>query len=234
MAGHKSDKPKPPKEPKLNTPFKGLKIQAKAAPEPKAPPKPVKQAPEPQASTDNDLFLQAMSGVERVGSARSRIEPQKTLEKRGPSDDEMALMELKSLVEGDTPFALTESEEFVSGIAPGVTQELLRELSQGTYAFRRHIDLHGHTKDEAKEAVTRFIPEARRDNERCVLIVTGRGKSSPLGMSVIKEALPRWLSRAPLRSHVLAFCTAKAVHGGPGAFYVLLRRQGTRPFGVGA
>lgn len=225
MSGRKKDA--------LNTPFKGLKLTAKAQEKPAPKPQPQKSPP-PAASSDSDAFLQAMSGVERLGGTRERIEPQKTLEKRGPTDDEMALMELRSLVEGDTAFALTESEEFVSGIAPGVTQELLRELAQGTYAFRLHIDLHGHTKDEAKSAVTRFVSEARRSNERCVLVITGRGKSSPNGVSVIKEALPRWLCRAPLRSHVLAFCTAKAVHGGPGAFYVLLRRQGTKPFGVWA
>lgn len=221
-----------PKEPKLNTPFKGLKLPARPAAEtrPAAPPSARDRQP---ATTDTELFLQAMSGVAPVTQERVRVEPQKTLEKRGPSDDELALMELKSLVDGDAPFALTESEEHISGAAPGVTQELIRELAAGTYAFRRHVDLHGHTKDEAKAAVTRFITEARRDDERCVLIITGRGKSSPTGVSVIKEALPRWLSRAPLRNHVLAFCTAKAVHGGPGAFYVLLRRQGTRPFAFG-
>ena len=140
-------------------------------------------------------------------------------------------LELQSLVEGKGTFEIIDSEEALSGKAPGVSNEILERLRQGHFSFRRHIDLHGHSRDEAKEIVTRFVSEARRDGERCVLVITGRGKSSPTGISVLREALPRWLSRAPLSSHVLAFASARHVDGGAGAFYVLLRRPGVRPFG---
>ncbi len=143
-------------------------------------------------------------------------------------------MELESFVRGTSPFDLTESEEFQSGTAPGVTDELLHNLKNGEFAFRRHLDLHGMSREEAHAALNEFVVASRRDGERCVLVITGRGKGSPDGVSVLKETLPRWLSRAPARAHVLAFCTALGVHGGPGAFYVLLRRQGVRPFGVQA
>ena len=85
---------------------------------------------------------------------------------------------------------------------------------------------HFDNEFQSLKELLRFIGGSRRGGEGCVLVVTGRGKRSPNGLSVLREALPRWLSRAPLNSHVLAFCTARRVDGGPGAFYVLLRRAG--------
>jgi len=191
--------------------------------------------PTDTALDDAELFLRAVGGVSSPPRRHvARVEPAKTLVREGPSDEALALMEFESFARGDSPFDLTDSEELQTGAAPGVTHELVRSLQRGDYAFRRHLDLHGLHRDEAHVALNTFIAEARRHDERCVLIVTGRGKGSPEGLSVLKQALPRWLSRSPLRAHVLAFCTAQAVHGGPGAFYVLLRRQGVRPFGVGA
>ncbi|MBC7794549.1 MAG: Smr/MutS family protein [Clostridia bacterium] len=178
-------------------------------------------------SSEADEFLRAVSGVAPLGRRAldtTRIEPEKRLKSEQLDDDALALAELQSLVDGDTPFRTVESEEFYSGAAPGVSGELLIRLGEGTFAFRKHIDLHGFIREDAKDALVSFIAEARREGERCVLVITGRGRSSPGGISVIREALPRWLSRFPLRSHVLAYCTAKSVDGGPGAFYVLLRR----------
>ena len=183
------------------------------------------------SAAESDEFLRAMGGTAPIVASTKRVEPEKRLESALPDDDTLALAELQALVEGDTPFHVVESEEFYSGSAPGVSHELVEKLREGAFSFRRHVDLHGYTRDDAKTALTDFIASARRDGERCVLVVTGRGKSSPGGISVIREALPRWLGRFPLRSHVLAFCTARSVDGGPGAFYVLLRRLGSRPYG---
>lgn len=174
-----------------------------------------------------DEFLRAMGNIAPLGKkATLRVEPAKRLVSELPDDDSLALAELQSLVEGDTPFRIVESEELYSGAAPGVSQELVERLREGTFSFRRHVDLHGYTRDDAKTALIDFIASARRDGERCVLVITGRGLGSPGGNAVLREALPRWLGRFPLRSHVLAYCTARSVDGGPGAFYVLLRRLG--------
>ncbi len=214
----------------FNSPFHDLKLPPKEAPPPPVP----KAAPAARVESQSDeaYFESAMSGVAPIDHNRARVEPDKTPQRKGPDDEALALQELKSLVDGDAPFKIADSEEELSGTAPGVSHETLLALRTGDFAFRRHIDLHGLRREEAKEALVGFVTTARREGERCVLVVTGRGKGSPSGVSVLREALPRWLSRAPLRAHVLAFSTAQAVHGGPGAFYVLLRRQGVRPFGI--
>lgn len=213
----------------FNSPFAKLEL-------PHAPPEPEKPAPKavtpppPADEDDGALFLRAMAGVRSVPKDATRIEPAKTLESRLPDDEALALMEFESFARGETPFELSDSEELHYGLAPGVTQETLRNLQKGEFAFRRHLDLHGLDREGAHAAIIEFVINSRKSGERCVLIITGRGKGSPTGISVLKETLPRWLSRAPVRAHVLAFCTALGVHGGPGAFYVLLRRQGVKPF----
>lgn len=148
-----------------------------------------------------------------------------------PSEDDLALAELSSLCEGQGTFRTHESEEDFFGAAPGVSHTLLDNLRRGFYAVQQTIDLHGMTREQAHRALAAFISHARcREGASCVLVVTGRGRSSPAGLSVLRESLPRWLSRAPVRPHVLAYATARPVDGGPGAFYVLLRRQGMAPF----
>lgn len=221
----------------FNSPFKGLQIELPKAParppketrtKPEARPQPLEEEP-----TEEALFLSAMGDVQPIAGRDQKLE-RPPVEKRvriRRSEDEEALAELEALVNGEQIFEMHESEEFLSGVAPGVNHQLLGQLRRGEHSHRRHIDLHGLSREEAKVELARFISDSRRSGERCVLVVTGRGRKSPGGISVLRESLPRWLTRHPNRPHVLAFCTARPHDGGPGAFYVLLRRPGVRPFG---
>jgi DNA-nicking Smr family endonuclease len=211
----------------FNTPFAGVTL-------PEPPPEPEPPAPPARSSeeTDADAFAAAMAGVEPIDRGAGRVEPAKRTEAALPDDEQEALLELVNLVEGDGPFRFVDAEEVHAGMAPGVSRELLDKLQRGAFSTRRHLDLHGLSRVEAKPRLIDFLVEARRDGERCVLVVTGRGRSSPDGISVLREILPRWLSRSPLRAHVLAFSTALQADGGPGAYYVLLRRPGVKPYGT--
>ena len=101
---------------------------------------------------------------------------------------------------------------------------LLRRLRRGDFAWQAHIDLHGLTRDPARDALVRFFASARVQGFRCVLVVHGRGHNSEDGRPVLKPLVQRWLQRAPLKGWVFAYATAKPVDGGAGAMYVLLRR----------
>ena len=57
-----------------------------------------------------------------------------------------------------------------------------------------------------------------------MLVVTGRGLHSKDQVSVLKDALKRWMATGRFSRHVLAFATARPHDGGAGAVYVLLRR----------
>lgn len=222
----------------FNSPFKRAKAALKAAhagakaaaPAAARPPlRPMSVAP---TASDAELFARAIAGTVALGDDAPRLPAKLPPVLPPPTDDAIAIAELEDLVRGNGTFRVHESEEVLFGLAPGVNFVLLDNLKRGHYAYEHCIDLHGMVREVAHVEVARFISQARcRDGASCVLVVTGRGRSSPDGTSVLRESLPRWLTRAPIRAHVLAFCTARAVDGGPGAFYVLLRRQGVHPFG---
>ena len=140
--------------------------------------------------------------------------------------DADALEELRALVQGDRPFDLADSDEFVEGWVAGFDHGIVRRLRRGDYAVQGHLDLHGLTKEEAKLAAERFLKESRERAKRCVLLVHGRGLHSKDQVPVLKEALQHWLSTARFGKHVLAFATARPQDGGAGAVYVLLRKLG--------
>ncbi|MEF3193318.1 MAG: Smr/MutS family protein [Halothiobacillaceae bacterium] len=102
----------------------------------------------------------------------------------------------------------------------GVSHQVLRKLRRGQYSVGAVLDLHGHTVDEARTALTRFLNQHRGHPYRCVRIIHGKGYHSPTGQGKLKRLLNRWL---PQREDVLAFCSARPMDGGTGALYVLLK-----------
>jgi len=74
----------------------------------------------------------------------------------------------------------------------------------------------------AKEALAAFLHRVRRDSLSCVRIIHGKGNGSRHRGPVLKQKINGWLRQ---RDEVLAFCSARAMDGGTGAIYVLLRRR---------
>ena len=169
-------------------------------------------------------FMREMQGVKPL--ARGNFVPAQQRVKQAPrrDDDTEALAELADLVEGRAYFDITNSDEFIEGIAHGLDRRLLRRLRRGYFSVQAHIDLHGRTRKEAREVLPGFIAESRKRGRRCVLIVHGRGLNSKDQIPVLKESLKVWLTRGAMSRSVLAFCTARPPDGGAGAVYVLLRK----------
>ncbi len=97
-----------------------------------------------------------------------------------------------------------------------------RRLKRGELPVDGRIDLHNLTLDQAHSALTGFIRGAYGRGARCVVVVTGKGKS---GEGKIRRETPHWLNQAALRPLVLAVTEARVNDGGSGAFYVLLKRK---------
>jgi DNA-nicking Smr family endonuclease len=76
------------------------------------------------------------------------------------------------------------------------------------------------TGAEAKAALRGFIAECVDHRLRCVRVVHGKGRRSGPRGPVLKNVVNHWLQRA---DDVLAFGSARAVDGGSGAIYVLLK-----------
>jgi len=140
-------------------------------------------------------------------------------------EDNLAMAELASLIGQDQSWAIEVDEDQVyTARAPGVSKEMTKRLQKGEIPPNKSIDLHGMTRQEAHQHVRRTLLAVRRDGHRCLKVVTGRGHNTPDGHGVLKEALPTWLTTAPLNAHVLALVTAPGRLGGQGAYLILLRR----------
>jgi DNA-nicking Smr family endonuclease len=225
--------PRKKKDESFNNPFKSaLKVlqeqqkkpasPAKAPAAPPPPARPARRRPSPEED-EAALFLSAMDGVEQLTERGEPPAPNPRLPEILDENAE-ALAELSELVAGSGPFDIADTDEFIEGLAPGLDRRLLRALRRGDFSVQGHLDLHGMTQAQAKEAVDRFLADSRRAGKRCVLIIHGRGLHSKDQIPVLKERLRVWLSQKRIGSAVLAFATARPHDGGAGAVYVLLRR----------
>lgn len=217
-----------------NTPFGALKKLKES--KPSAPPPLLKAAltrpATPAASsrdralTDEELFMQEVAGSQRIQPRAGRVgaPPPDPNRKPPKSDDAEVLASLADLCGGDGPFDISDSDEYIEGLGDGIDRRILKRLQNGEYAVQAHLDLHGATREEARELVGRFMVESRRAGRRCVLIVHGRGLHSKDQIPVLKSSLRGWLERGQIARTVLAFATARPSDGGAGAVYVLLRR----------
>jgi DNA-nicking Smr family endonuclease len=118
--------------------------------------------------------------------------------------------------------------------APGVDRRTAERLRRGELPIEARLDLHGMTQEEAHGALDAFLARAVGAGQRCVLVITGKGRRRRDAAEedaiveragVLRSAVPRWLNEAPNRARLLAFAPARPQHGGGGALYLLLRRR---------
>jgi len=176
-------------------------------------------------SDDDDaaLFLNAVQGAAPVsGKGRDVAVPAR--EGKSASAPPDPAKGLREVLEGKVEFALHHTNEYVEGFVLGLDPLVLARLRAGQYSPEKYLDLHGLNAQQAYDALIWFIRDAYQKGLRTVVVVTGRGKNSPDGIGVLRLMLQQWLNRDPLKRVVLAFCTARAHDGGPGAVYVLLRK----------
>lgn len=102
----------------------------------------------------------------------------------------------------------------------GVRDQVLRRLRRGLIPSEDELDLHGLTQTEARDRLAEFITHSRDAGRRCVRVVHGKGYRSGVRGPVLKTAVNLWLRR---HLDVMAFSSARAIDGGTGAVYVLLR-----------
>jgi DNA-nicking Smr family endonuclease len=102
----------------------------------------------------------------------------------------------------------------------GVRIQSMRRLRRGLYPIEDELDLHGLSQSAARRQLADFIARSRDAGCRCVRIVHGKGYRSGARGPVLKTAVNLWLRR---HLDVMAFVSARAIDGGSGAMYVLLR-----------
>jgi len=181
---------------------------------------------EPGPESDEKLFKQAMEGVTPIPHPNfvERGLPLPPPEKPEPQAEIEPLLKLKDLVQHGTGFEVADTPEYIEGTMYHVHPGIARRLHQGDFSIQAYINLHRFKVAEAREAFERFVKWAVATGKTGVLIVHGRGLSSP-SEPVLKQKVVEWLTRGPWRKWVVAYATARSCDGGAGATYVLLRRR---------
>src|ERR1700736_327052 len=102
----------------------------------------------------------------------------------------------------------------------GVRTQVVRRLRRGLIPIEDELDLHGLSQAAARDHLAEFLANSRYAGRRCVRIIHGKGYRSGARGPVLKMAVDIWLRR---HLDVMAFTSARAIDGGTGAVYVLLR-----------
>ena len=200
---------------------------AKAAAKGKAPPKPPPATPKRPSSSvevwrpedlDQRLFDVAMSGVERLPAKGPSPVPRTP---RAPKPDPGAKNRQALAAGGVTIAPRWAPDGTVAGARRGC--EFALEALGRFAAPGDALDLHGVEPGAVPLRVQDFVRTRRARWMRCVKVITGYGKGSPDGASVLADLAVSALSSPPATGELDAFATAPAELGGRGAILVALR-----------
>ncbi len=187
-------------------------------------PKVFKSEEKSSPKLEEELFKEAMEGVTPI-SRDKYVERIFQIDlPEGPRDKEDAeiLGKLEDLVKYGIGFNVADTPEYIEGTNYQVHPTVAKRLHQGHYSIQAFVDLHGLLVEDAKEVFEKFLKWAVTTGKTGVLIVHGRGLSSP-SEPVLKRKVVEWLTRGPWRKWVAAYSSARKCDGGAGATYVLLR-----------
>ena len=181
-----------------------------------------KQSPE----LDEELFRKAMEGVTPISRDNyvERIFQIRLPEGSKNKDDAEVLTKLRNLVKYGIGFNVSDTPEYIEGTGYNVHPAVARRLHQGDFSMQAYVDLHGLRVDDAKEVFEEFLKWAVTTGKRGVLIIHGRGLSSP-SEPILKNKVVEWLTRGLWRKWIIAYSSARRCDGGAGATYVLLRQR---------
>jgi len=175
---------------------------------------------------DKKLFKEAMVGVRKI-SRKNIVEDYKKYKIpkcMNNYTEAETLLQLKDLVKHGKGFIIADTPEYIEGTGYRTHPEFPKRLHRGDFSIQAHIDLHGLNVKDAHEAFEKFLKGAVRSGKRGILIVHGRGLSSP-AKPVLKTKVYEWLTSGPWRKWIIAFSSARSYDGGAGATYVLLRQR---------
>lgn len=155
-----------------------------------------------------------MRSPPRVPSAAPKPSPEPLQRQR----DERAVLR-EALSDDFDVETLLDTDGELSFHRPQVGADVPRKLRRGAWVSQAEIDLHGLTRDQARDALSHFLAEAVRRGLRCVRVVHGKGSGSPGRVPVLKHKVRAWLVQ---HERVMAFVQAPRALGGHGAVIVLL------------
>ena len=109
-----------------------------------------------------------------------------------------------------------------------VNRRMKSKFERGLIRPEAKLDLHGYNRVEAEKTLRSFINTCINQEKRCILVVTGKRKTTLGSKSILRELVPSWLDDKNYASLVLAHNYAIQKDGGDGARYVLLRKKANK------
>ena len=173
-----------------------------------------------QAAEPNGLFARSVGAVHALrdsGLADLQLPRPEALPLQRQLDEQAALAE--SMSDEVTLETLLLTDDGLSFRRPGIGADVVSRLRKGQWALQGQTDLHGCTRDEARELLAGYIRASHRRGLRCLRVVHGKGHGSPGKQPVLKAKVQRWLAQC---GEVIAFAQASGPQGGAGALLVLL------------
>lgn len=185
-------------------------------------PLPGKEAPNGATSAEASPASAASTGELPAtgGAAPAKSQAKKQMGSQPGSTDASAPM--------DVP-AGAKAGRAVPSAAPqgrrggGLDRRTAQRFRRGEFPIDARLDLHGYGREAAHKALAHFVEMARARDQRCLLVITGKGKYG--GDGILRAAVPEWLKEPALSRHIVATAPARRDHGGDGALYLLLRRN---------
>lgn len=173
-------------------------------------------------------FRTSMEGITRLPEsdryvhrpvyvAPNRTQPPR--EQLSPEEETAAVLR-ESLSDLFDVEGLLDDDPSMSYSRDGVGPDVVKKLRKRHWPIQDELDLHGLTRDGARDALTDFLHRANRRGVRCVRIIHGIGYGSPKGEPVLRSIVHSWLVQ---KNEVIAFCAASRSDGGHGALIALLR-----------
>jgi len=146
-----------------------------------------------------------------------------------PEEGKADIIEEKPVIQIKKPDKVKTAQQ-----PPQLDRKTDERLRKGKMPIEARLDLHGYNQEIARELLREFLINARRQNKRCVLVITGTGKRSKRDgddiyapkAGVLRARLPECLSEKPVSEFVLKHYPAKQKDGGDGAFYIYLKKPG--------
>jgi DNA-nicking Smr family endonuclease len=182
------------------------------------------------ASDDALAFRAAVRDVKPLSHtppARGLAKPKPKARLRKPStteklDETMPLIHAPLIEAGGdaAPEGAIAGSDALSFQRAGVRTQVVRRLRRGLIPIEDELDLHGLSQAAARDQLADFLANTRDAGRRCVRIIHGKGYRSGARGPILKIAVNLWLRR---HLDVMAFTSARAIDGGTGAVYVLLR-----------
>jgi DNA-nicking Smr family endonuclease len=176
------------------------------------------------ADLDQRLFEVAMSGVAPLNPTQGGRVPARAPDLVPAKRQAPEVRERQKRAEGGAEInAVWTPDGRVRGAHRG--REFALEALERFASPDESLDLHKLDPVTAKLRVAEFVRTRRARGMRCVCVITGYGKNSPDGASVLLDAAVEALRVAPAAGEIDAFASAPDDLGGRGAILISLRNS---------